>query len=232
MAEEFEAPGRGAKVAGVVAAAVVTLGSVGLMVGWGTGAIGGLPTLGGAGATAAGPAACKAPVAEDPPGYPALCAAFNRPDLPVLVGAPTERVSNAHSASSVTTGADGKKAGAPAVEVQIGAVDVRVEDVPGLSLEDYKLFTTPTPTALLGHPALTYSDHTLAVSFALGGSGKSTTGRGGVAHHLAVAKGDKAGGGAYEISIWRQDDQQPDEAALTRIALKVLPTLPGWAAAQ
>ncbi|WP_405629683.1 hypothetical protein [Streptomyces sp. NBC_00016] len=41
----------------------------------------------------------------------------------------------------------------------------------------------------------------------------------------------KDGGGSYELAIWRQDNVRPDDAALLSIAQKVLPAIPGWAAA-
>ena len=43
-----------------------------------------------------------------------------------------------------------------------------------------------------------------------------------------VAQDPKDGGGSYEIAVWRQDAVVPDDAALLRVAEKVLPTIPGW----
>ncbi|MFI9362075.1 DUF6215 domain-containing protein [Kitasatospora sp. NPDC053057] len=39
-----------------------------------------------------GSAKCAPATEKDSPKYPVLCAALNRPDLPVLVGVPKERV--------------------------------------------------------------------------------------------------------------------------------------------
>jgi hypothetical protein len=80
-----------------------------------------------------------------------------------------------------------------------------------------------------GHPAVLYSDRTIALNFNLGG-GKVDTGPGGIARSLLVAKDAKDGGGFYEISIWRQDDVLPDDLALLRVAETVLPTVPDWTA--
>jgi hypothetical protein len=84
---------------------------------------------------------------------------------------------------------------------------------------------------VLGHPAVVYSDRTIALSFNLGtGKGKADSAPGGIARCLLVARDAKDGGGYYEVSIWRQDFAMPDDAALFRVAEKVLPTVPGWTA--
>lgn len=80
---------------------------------------------------------------------------------------------------------------------------------------------------LLGHPAYLYPGRTIGIVF---DDGKASTGPGGVARTLLVAKDPKDGGGSYEIAIWRQDDVPPDETALLRVAEQVLPTVPGWTA--
>ncbi|TYC68204.1 hypothetical protein EH183_40975 [Streptomyces sp. CB01881] len=66
----------------------------------------------------------------------------------------------------------------------------------------------------------------MAIAFST--NGKSTSGPGGIARHLVVAKDPKAGGGSFELTIWRQDNALPDETALFRIAEQVLPTVRGW----
>ncbi|PYC77406.1 hypothetical protein C7C46_18850 [Streptomyces tateyamensis] len=173
-----------------------------------------------------GPAACEAPKSTDSREYPALCAALNRPDLPALLGTPQARVSIAQSGGGPLTSPDGKELSASA-QVQLGPVCVSLSDHHIASVEDILGFASlvPRPTTVLGHPAAAYSDHTLAIVF---DGKKSSTGTGGIARHLAVAKGPGPGGEALELTIWRQDDAVPDDAALIRIAEQVLPTAPGW----
>ncbi|MEV7026112.1 DUF6215 domain-containing protein [Kitasatospora sp. NPDC093558] len=178
------------------------------------------------------PAACNPPKDTDAPGYPALCAALNRPDLPALVGVPGEHVVNAYSAGLLPSekGAKGRDA---AVEVQVGSYNVRLADNGDLSLRTVAEFLTPKvlPGSVLGHPAATYTDHTMSISFGLAGS-KSSAGTGGIAQHLVVSKGQGDGVGSYEIAVWRQDAGAVDDAAARRIAETVLPTLQGWVSGQ
>ncbi|MFD0526403.1 hypothetical protein ACFQ1I_02640 [Kitasatospora arboriphila] len=78
---------------------------------------------------------------------------------------------------------------------------------------------------VLGHPAARYRSTTLALVFK---GGKSSTGTGGTARHLAVAIGPDEGADTVEFAVWRQDDEPPDEGALLRIAEQVLPAVQGW----
>jgi hypothetical protein len=177
-------------------------------------------------ADAGKPGRCQERRPSDAAEYPALCAALNRPDLPVLVGAPTEHVVLAQSAGSTFTYADGTKVTDAAAEVQLGNYDVRLTDNQDISVQALSAVTNSVqPTTVLGHAALTYSDHTLELTF---GGGSSSGGSGGIARHLVVAKSGGAGGGSFELAIWRQDGTTPDAAALLRIAEQVLPTAPGW----
>lgn len=211
--------------AGVQAGAAIALcvGALGVM--WGLGVFGKPPADAPAKA-----AACDAPKAGDAPEYPALCAALNRRDLPQLLGTPTEVALLADSAGGSFTYADGTKGpNTAAAEVQFQTYDVRITDDQDLSLKDFAdTFTelSTSPTSVLGHAALTYSDHTMAISF--NGGKTSSSESGGIARHLVVAKSSKPGGGSYEIDVWRQDGQTPDDAALFRVAAKVLPATPGW----
>ncbi|WP_441248736.1 DUF6215 domain-containing protein [Kitasatospora sp. McL0602] len=219
MADEFVELSKGARSAAVqVGAAVVLVSAV--MAAWGLGLFGD-PSGGKRKA-----AVCEAPKATDSPGYPALCAALNRPDLPTLLGMPEEYVSVAYSGSGPTTFADGTKEDDPSARVQVGSVDVEITDYPHLSVKDFAMFSDSKAgsTSVLGRPAMTYSDHTLAIT--LGGT-KAGSGTGGIARHLVVAKDPKGGDGSFEIAIWRQDSATPDEAALFRIAEQVLPTIHG-----
>ncbi len=216
-------PDKGIKGAGVQAAAAVVLVG-GVIAGiWGMGVLSKSSTRNDK------RAACNAPKATDSPEYPALCAALNRPDLPAVLGTPKEHVSIAQSGGGPFTFADGTKEYDASAEVQLGSFNVRITDNQNASVKDFAdLPGLPAePTSVLGHPSVTYSDHTMAIPFNGGNSG---TGTGGIARHLVIAKDPKADGGSFEIAIWRQDGVTPDDAALFRIAEKVLPTVPGWVA--
>ncbi|MEU8514021.1 DUF6215 domain-containing protein [Kitasatospora sp. NPDC048722] len=177
------------------------------------------------------PAACAPPKDTDAPGYPALCAALNRPDLPVLVGAPGEHALGANSAGFVSSSAEDGKGHDPAAEVQLDSYVVRVTDNGDLSLRTFTDLLAPTasPGVVLGHPAVAFADHTTSIVF----NGRTTTtGTGGIARHLVVAKGPQAEAGSYEVAVWRQGDGAVDDAAVLRVAEAVLPALQGWVPAQ
>ncbi|WP_063857151.1 MULTISPECIES: DUF6215 domain-containing protein [unclassified Kitasatospora] len=212
--------GKGARSAGLQTATAVALAAAVLGGMWGAGLF--HPT-----ATDDKPAACNPPKATDAPEYPALCAALNRPDLPTLLGTPDTHVSIAQSGGGPMTFADGTVEYDASAQVQLGTTHVEITDNHLLSVRTATAFASllPQPTSLLGHPAATYSDHTLALNF---NGANTTTGTGGIARHLVVAKGPDINGGSFEITIWRQDRGAPDEAALFRIAAQVFPTLQGW----
>jgi hypothetical protein len=161
-----------------------------------------------------------------------LCKALNRPDLPALLGAPKEEAETAYGSESSFVDADGTKTGTPQAEVSTKTYSVKLEASDGnLAVADMADFMggSAQPRTVLGHPAVLYSDHTIAFDLKFG-EGKVGTGTGGIAHHLVVATDEKDGGRTFEIAIWRQDDLPPDETALMRIAEQVLPTVPGWKA--
>lgn len=161
-----------------------------------------------------------------------LCTALNRTDLPTLLGTPTEYAMNASGNESVGKWADGTKTVTPEAEVQLSSYSVRLstsdDDIPVAEMARF-LGNTAESRTIGGHPAVLYSDRTIALKFDLGG-GKVDSGPGGIARSLLVAKDTKDGGGYYEVSIWRQDDVIPDDLALFRVAETVLPTVPGWTA--
>ncbi|GAA2495132.1 hypothetical protein GCM10010276_39490 [Streptomyces longisporus] len=182
-----------------------------------------------------GPATCTA-THDSKPSKPVsgarLCTALNRPDLPALLGTPDEHAETADGNESTITSADGTKTTTPEADVDLKTYSLRlsasnddlgVADMAGL------LGTGAEKKTVLGHPAVVYSDRTIALSFNLGG-GKAKSGPGGIARSLLVARDAKDGGGYFEVSIWRQDFATPDDTALFRVAEKVLPTVPGWAA--
>jgi hypothetical protein len=161
-----------------------------------------------------------------------LCTALNRTDLPTLLGTPTEHARTAYgSDGSVETG--GKSIRSPEGTVQLDTYTVKLtrsyDGLPIAGMRD--LLNEARTRTVAGHPAVLYSSPTIAIRFDLGG-GKSQSGPGGIARTLVVAPDTKDKGGSYELSIWRQDDVRPDDAALLRIAEQVLPTTPGWATAR
>ncbi|WP_199790218.1 DUF6215 domain-containing protein [Streptomyces canus] len=159
-----------------------------------------------------------------------LCTALNRADLPTLLGTPTEYAVNASGNESVGNWADGTKTVTPEAEVQLDTYTVNLstsdDDIPVAEMAGF-LGSSARNRTIGGHPAVLYSDRTVALKFNLGG-GKVDTGPGGIARSLLVAKDTKDGGGFYEVSLWRQDDVPPDDLALFRVAETVLPTVPGW----
>ncbi|MGW0997774.1 DUF6215 domain-containing protein [Streptomyces sp. NPDC002520] len=201
------------------------------------GALGGLWALGEVGGNTGdrGPAACSPSHDKRASTYVSaarLCEALNRPDLPTLLGAPQEQAETAYGSESSFVDADGTRTGTPQAEVSTKTYSVKLEasdvDMPVADMADILGGSTRSRT-VLGHPAMLYSDHTIAFDLKLGDE-KVNTGTGGIAHHLVVATDRKDGGRTFEIAIWRQDDLPPDETALMRIAERVLPTVPGWKA--
>ncbi|MET7983904.1 MULTISPECIES: DUF6215 domain-containing protein [unclassified Streptomyces] len=156
-----------------------------------------------------------------------LCQALNRPDLAALLGTPDEHARTADGNDSWITLDGGTRIASPEANVTLKTYSVK------LSASDDRLSVTQgldllpkaEPRQILGHPAVLYSDRTIALTF---GSGKAESGPGGIARSLLVAKDAKGGGGSFEIAVWRQDDVAPDDAALFRVAELVLPTVPGW----
>ncbi|MFI0537920.1 DUF6215 domain-containing protein [Streptomyces sp. WSLK1-3] len=161
-----------------------------------------------------------------------LCTALNRADLPTLLGTPTEYAMTANGNESVGDWADGTKTVTPQAEIQLSTYTVKFstseDDIPVAEMAGL-LGGSAEKRTVGGHPAVLYSNRTIALKFNLGG-GKVDTGPGGIARSLVVARDAKDGGGFYEVSIWRQDDVPPDDLALFRVAEAVLPTVPGWTA--
>ncbi|WP_053853013.1 DUF6215 domain-containing protein [Streptomyces sp. NRRL B-24085] len=161
-----------------------------------------------------------------------LCTALNRGDLPTLLGTPTDYAMNASGNETVGDWGDGTRTVTPEAEVQLSTYSVKLstsdDDIPVAEMADL-LGSSAQNRTVGGHPAVLYSNRTIALKFNLGG-GKVDTGPGGIARSLLVAKDTADGGGFYEVSLWRQDDVLPDDLALFRVAETVLPTVPGWTA--
>ncbi|MFG2959330.1 DUF6215 domain-containing protein [Streptomyces sp. NPDC048291] len=179
------------------------------------------------------PAACSKPDDHLPARYVSgdrLCKALNRPDLPVLLGTSQEQAETAHGSGEWLTLAGGTKIAEPEATVTLETYSVKLT-------ASYDHMTVSTAgdlmggarrTTVLGHPAVLYSSPTISIGFNLGG-GKASTGPGGTARCLLVAKhGKDDGEGTFEVALWRQDDVLPDDTALVRVAEQVLPTVPGW----
>ncbi|WP_406374766.1 DUF6215 domain-containing protein [Streptomyces sp. NBC_00647] len=180
---------------------------------------------------ASGPAICSKEDSRLPAKYVSgeqLCEALNRKDLPALLGTPDEHAETASGSGGYFTVAGDTRIASPEANVTLTSYSVKLSaSYDRLSVAQWVdlLGASAEPRTILGHPAVLYSDRTVALTL---GSGKADAGPGGTARRLVVAKDAKDGGGAFEVVIWRQDDVTPDDAALLRVAEAVLPTLPGW----
>lgn len=179
------------------------------------------------------PAACSKPDDHLPARYVSgarLCRALNRPDLPALLGTAHEDVETADGNGEWLTLAGGKKIAEPEATVTLKTYSVKLtESYDDMTVSEAGgLLNDARRTTVLGHPAVVYSSPTISIGFDLGG-GKATTGPGGTARCVLVAKhGKDDGEGTFEVALWRQDDVPPDDTALLRVAEQVLPTVPGW----
>ncbi|MFF3616600.1 DUF6215 domain-containing protein [Streptomyces sp. NPDC002580] len=157
-----------------------------------------------------------------------LCRALNRSDLPALLGTPQEHARTADGDDGWITLDGGTKIASPEANVTLDTYSVKLsasEDQFSVS-QGLDLLPKAEPRQVLGHTAVLYSDRTVALTL---GSGKAESGPGGIARSLLVARDAKdGGGGSFEVTVWRQDEGVPDDAALFRVAETVLPTIPGW----
>ncbi|MFD5816844.1 DUF6215 domain-containing protein [Streptomyces sp. NPDC127038] len=231
MADKVAGSKRGLNAGVQAVAAVVLVGGVAGGI-WGLSRV--LPNANGTD----DPARCSGRLGTPPPpkhvsGEPKrvsgeqLCQALNRSDLPTLLGTPDEHALTADGNDSVITLDGGTKIASPEANVTLKTYSVKLsasEDRLSVA-QGLDLLPKAEPRQILGHPAVLYSDRTIALTF---GSGKASSGPGGIARSLLVAKDAKGGGGSFEIAVWRQDDVVPDDAALFRVAELVLPTIPGW----
>lgn len=182
------------------------------------------------------PAVCSSSSADPTPAAPGkvsgaqLCTALNRADLPELLGTPTEQAVIASGSENESTWFDGTKTVTPEATVELDTYTVELsasyEDLPVAEAVGY-LGSGAETRKVLGHTAALYSGRTIGISFRLDGSDPESA-PGGVARQLLVATDPKDSGSTFELVIYRQDSQIPDDAALFRVAEKVLPTLPGW----
>ncbi|MFG3100963.1 DUF6215 domain-containing protein [Streptomyces sp. NPDC048182] len=161
-----------------------------------------------------------------------LCTALNRPDLAALLGVPGEKAETADGGDSSFRPAGAKtEIRTPESTVRFATYAVQVSATyDRLSVtEAHELFGDDSELrTVLGRPATLSSTPTFSIDF---GAPKGTAaGPNGTARTLTVAMDPKDKGGSYEISLWREDAVPPDDAALLRVAERVLPTIPGWRA--
>lgn len=126
----------------------------------------GIGVFGGSSAPNGKPAPCNEPRADDSPEYPALCAALNRPDLPVLLGMPDGHASAAQSGGGPVTFADGTRADDASARKQIGAVCGRLSHDPHSSVDGLSFLPgglVARRATVLGLTAATSSDGTVAL---------------------------------------------------------------------
>ncbi|REK86390.1 hypothetical protein DY245_32530 [Streptomyces inhibens] len=234
MADDIDAPAKGAGAWGqaVAAVALVAALSVGLWTFRETSSSDSDPP----------PATCSGGEPEKAPGEPGkaprrvsgaqLCEALNRPDLAELLGTPGETAKTAGGSGGSVKFGNGKEIATPSARVEFGTYTVDLTatyDRLPVAGSAALLGDGARQRKVLGRPAVFYSDHTISISFRLDGR-DTDSGPGVPARALTVARDTKDSGGSFEVTLWRADGGVPDDAVLLRVAEKVLPTVPGWAA--
>ncbi|GAA1374447.1 DUF6215 domain-containing protein [Streptomyces beijiangensis] len=162
-----------------------------------------------------------------------LCKALNRSDLAELLGTPGEMAKTAGGSGGSVKLAGGKEIATPSARVEFATYTVNLSatyDRLPVAGSAALLGDGAQRRKFLGRPAVFYSNRTISIRFRLDGS-DTDSGPGVPARALVVAPDAKDSGGSLEVTLWRTDGGLPDDAALLRIAEKVLPTIPGWAAA-
>ncbi|MFF3314949.1 DUF6215 domain-containing protein [Streptomyces sp. NPDC003035] len=162
-----------------------------------------------------------------------LCEALHRPDLAELLGTPGDTPKSASGGSSTFKPVGGKEVITPSARVELGTYTVTLSAASdGLAVAGSAAYLGPgaQERTVLGRPAVFYAERTLSISFRLDG-GDARGGPGVPARALSVARDPKDSGGSFDLAIWREDGGWPDDAALLRVAEKVLPTIPGWSTA-
>lgn len=233
MAEDFDAPNKGAGAWGQAATALALVGALG--VGFWV-----LAQSQSSSTATPRPATCRSGKPEKTPAETGnapwhasgtqLCEALHRPDLAELLGTPGESAKSA-SGSGGSVEVDGEeKAVTPSarVEFETYTVTLRADRKPlTIATASALLGDGAPPRTVLGRPGFLYSDRTISLSFRLDGSDSHSV-PGVPARVLVVSRDEKDSGGLYEVTVWRRDGMLPDDLALLRVAEKVLPTVPGW----
>ncbi|MBT2441810.1 hypothetical protein J7E93_17170 [Streptomyces sp. ISL-36] len=238
MADEFDALPKGAGAWGQAVTAVVLVAALGLGL-WAYGETVGQTSSSGS-AQRAG--TCSDGEPEKAPRETGnaprrasgaqLCKALNRPDLAELLGTPGELPKTAGGSDGSVKSAGGKEIATPSARVEFETYTVTLSatynQLP-VALFAALLGEDARERTVLSRPAVLYSDRTISISFRLDGSDASS-GPGVPARALIVARDAKDSGGSFEVTLWRADGAVPDDSVLLRVAEKVLPTVPGWAA--
>ena len=161
-----------------------------------------------------------------------LCEALNRRDLAELLGTPQESAKSASGSGGSFKVAGGKEVATPSAQVEFATYTVSLSATyDGLPVSGTAalLGGGAQQRQVLGRQAVLYSDHTISIRFRLDGK-DSESGPGVPARALVIAQDAEDHGGSFEVTLWRDDGGVPDDAVLLRIAHKILPTIPGWAA--
>ncbi|MFD5467874.1 DUF6215 domain-containing protein [Kitasatospora sp. NPDC127059] len=167
-------------------------------------------------------ATCSPAGTDDPKDYAAFCAALNRPDLPTLLGTPDDRVSTAGPGLFKE---EGKQARAE-VRLQGTVVSLAESPVSAWSMRD-GTWPGATPVTVLGHPAATSKGQTITLFDPNRRSSQDSP----TSRKLVIAEDPKdPGGRAFEVTAFRPDGKQVEDAVVQRVAEAVIPNLPGWVA--
>ncbi|WP_231155957.1 DUF6215 domain-containing protein [Streptomyces sp. CNZ748] len=162
-----------------------------------------------------------------------LCEALNRPDLPALLGTPTEIATSA-SGSSGTAPLTDEKIAQPEARVGFDTYTVDVlATYNKLTIDQYANLmkygdeTDVKRLTVLGRPAILSSDHMMSIQIDLGGSASGgPVGQGPLARTLTVALDEKDGGGYYDFTVWSESAGLPDDSVLVDVVETVLPAIP------
>ncbi|MEI5134697.1 DUF6215 domain-containing protein [Streptomyces libani] len=161
-----------------------------------------------------------------------LCKALNRPDLADLLGTPGQAAKTAGGSGDSVKLGNGKEIATPSAQVEFETYTVTLSatyDGHPVAGSAGLLGDGARQQTVLERPAVVYADRTISIRFRLDGS-DSESGPGVPARTVTVARDAKDSGSSFEVSLWRADGMVPDDAVLLRVAEKVLPTVPGWAA--
>ncbi|MET9361570.1 DUF6215 domain-containing protein [Streptomyces sp. NPDC006632] len=160
-----------------------------------------------------------------------LCTALNRPDLAELLGTPGQ-IAKSASGGDGSMKLLGTDIATPSAQVQFETYTVALAatyDRLPVAGSAVHLGSGAQPRTVLDRPAVLYSSHTISIRFRVDGT-DSSTGPGVPTRVLSVAQDAKDSGGSFEVTLFREDGTVPDEAVLLRVAEKVLPSVPRWAA--